>query len=222
MPQCAEHLYSPVWGLVPPEYMVPRGPGSPGQPKKFYVPLPLLPTVEFMDEEEVDALIEHHFKMGMSKFELGQFLITLGCKVNLTNFERQLLQHREWGMRQSEPSTGRRGTTAQVQQISHWRSTFGSKMGDPTPPHLLGGLDETILTMMIAQYRNPMFRKLYTLVKKFQVMLGARATSPAGLAISSMHLGVSAADYSQRAPAWEGVPARVRWTDSEPSIRAGI
>ncbi len=79
-------------GLVPLEYMVAGGPGSPGQPKKFYAPLPLLPIVESMDEEEVDALITHHFKMGMSKFELGQFLITLGCKVDLTKFGRQLLQ----------------------------------------------------------------------------------------------------------------------------------
>ncbi len=30
------------------------------------------------DEEDVDAMIYKHFKLGMSKFELGQFLITLG------------------------------------------------------------------------------------------------------------------------------------------------
>ncbi len=85
-------------GLVPLEHMVARGPGSTGQPKKFHVPLPVLPTMEVMDEEEVDALIECHFKTGMSKFKLGQFLITLGCKVDLTKFGRQLLQRRERGM----------------------------------------------------------------------------------------------------------------------------
>ncbi len=83
------HLYG---GLVPEEYVVPGGPGSLGQPKKFYVPLPLLPTVESMDEEEVDALISWHFKTGMSKFGLGQFLISLRCEVDLTKFQRQLLQ----------------------------------------------------------------------------------------------------------------------------------
>ncbi len=107
-------------GLVPPEYVVAGGPGSPGQLKKFYAPLPVLPTMESMDEEEVDALIQHHFKTGMSKFELGQFLIMLGCKVDLTKFRRQLLQRQERGMWQSEPSTGRRGVTVQIQQISAW------------------------------------------------------------------------------------------------------
>ncbi len=88
------------------EYMVARGPGSSGQPKKFCMPLLLLPTVEAMDEEEVDALIARHFKTGMSKFELGQFLISLRYEVNLTNFGRQLLQRREQGMQHSEPPTG--------------------------------------------------------------------------------------------------------------------
>ncbi len=93
------------------------------------MPLPLLPTVEAMDGEEVDALIAWHFKTGMSKFELGQFLITLGCKVDLTKFRRQQLQRQERGMWQSEPSTGRRGTMVQIQQISTWQSIFGSDMG---------------------------------------------------------------------------------------------
>ncbi len=78
----------------------------------------------------------------MSKFELGQFLISLGCEVDLTKFGRQLLQCREWGMQQSEPATGRRGTMVQIQQISTWRSSFGSKMGDPMPlQQQTGGLD---------------------------------------------------------------------------------
>ncbi len=79
-------------GLVTPDYVVARGPGSLGQPKKFYAPLLLLMTVEAMDEEEVDALIHLHFKTGTSKFELGQFLISLRCEVDLTKFGRQLLQ----------------------------------------------------------------------------------------------------------------------------------
>ncbi len=58
----------------------------PGQPKKSYTPVPVLPIVDFIDEDEVDTLIERHFRTGMSKFELGQFLIMLGCKVNLTKF----------------------------------------------------------------------------------------------------------------------------------------
>ncbi len=70
--------------LVPDNYVVAGGPGSPGQPKKFYALLPLLTTVQVMDDEEVDALIEWHFKTGMSKFQLGQFLILLGCEVDLT------------------------------------------------------------------------------------------------------------------------------------------
>ncbi len=93
------------------------------------MPFPLLPTMEAMDEEEVDALSAWHFKTGMSKFKLGQVLIMLGCKVDLTKLGRQLLQRREWDMWQSEPSTGRRGMTMQLQQISAWSSVFGSDMG---------------------------------------------------------------------------------------------
>ncbi len=48
------HLYG---GLVPQQYIVPGGPGSPGQPKKLYAPLPPLMTVKVMDEHKVDALI---------------------------------------------------------------------------------------------------------------------------------------------------------------------
>ncbi len=106
--------------------MVARGPRSPGQLKKFYAPLPLLPTVEAMDEER-------HFKVGMSKFKLGQFLILLRCEVDLTKFRRQLLQRREWGRQQSVLATGRRGTTVQIQQIDTWWSSFGSDMGDLCP-----------------------------------------------------------------------------------------
>ncbi len=124
------HLYG---GLVPPQYVVQGGPGSLGQPKKFYTPLPLLMMVQVMDEDDMDAMIDRHFKTGISKFELGQFLITLGCEVDLSKFGRHLLQHHEQGSQQSEPSTGRRGTTVMLQQIDSWRSIQGSEMGDPAP-----------------------------------------------------------------------------------------
>ncbi len=48
--------------------------------------------VDGHDHEELDALFKKHFKYGMSRFELGQFLIRLGCKVDLTKFGYQLLQ----------------------------------------------------------------------------------------------------------------------------------
>ncbi len=75
-------------GLVTGQYATAGGVGTAGQPKKFYAPLLLLPTVESMDEEEVDALIIRHFKTAMSKFELGQFLISLRSEVDLTKFGR--------------------------------------------------------------------------------------------------------------------------------------
>ncbi len=83
------HLYG---GMVSPQYIVQGGPGSLGQPKKFYAPLPLLTMVLAHDEEDVDAMVYRHFKLGMSKFELGQFLITLRCDVDLSKIGRQLLQ----------------------------------------------------------------------------------------------------------------------------------
>ncbi len=82
-------------GMVTEQYVIPGGPGSAGQLKKFYASLPLLAMVLAYDEEDVDAMIYRHFKLGMSKFKLGQFLITLGCDVDLTKIGRQLLQIRE-------------------------------------------------------------------------------------------------------------------------------
>ncbi len=97
----------------------------------------------------------------------------------------------------------------QVQQITAWRSVYGSEMGEPMLPQLPGGFDETIPTMTIAQYKQLAFKKPFIPVKRFQVMLPARAVSPAGSAVSSMHMGVSAADCSQqsRAPTREGSPS---------------
>ncbi len=45
-------------GLAPEQYMVAGGPGSLGQPNNFHAPLLLLMTVEVMDKDKVDALIE--------------------------------------------------------------------------------------------------------------------------------------------------------------------
>ncbi len=66
------HLYG---GLVPPEYVVDGGPGSPNQLSKFYTPVLILSMVEEYNHEELDPLFKRHFKYGMSQFELGQFLI---------------------------------------------------------------------------------------------------------------------------------------------------
>ncbi len=60
------------------------------------------------------------------------------------------------------------------------------------PPQLLGGFDETIQMMMIIQTKKPAFKKLFMLVKKFQVAPpAARGMSSAESATSSMHLGFS-------------------------------
>ncbi len=57
----------------------------------------------------------------------------------------------------------------QIQQISTWRSIYGSEMGELTLPQLPGGLDETIPMTMITQYKKLAFKKPFILVKRFQV-----------------------------------------------------
>ncbi len=114
-------------------------------------------------------------------------------------------------MWQSERATGRRGMTVQIQQISTWQSSFGSEMGDPMPPQQqTGGLDETIPTTMITQYWQPVFKKPYMLVRRFQIqmtppVIWAGIALPAGSAASLIHLGASAANYSakEKVPMWE-------------------
>ncbi len=141
-------------GLVTDQYIVLGGPGSLGQPKKFYALLPLLTMLVFYAEEDVDAMIFQHFKLGMSKFELGQFLITLGGEVDLTKVGRQLLQSRERGTQRAEPSMGRRGqTTSMLHQISAWRSVMGSEMGDSVPTQqLLMTMDDTVPPSTVLQF----------------------------------------------------------------------
>ncbi len=80
------------------------------------------------------------------------------------------MQRREWGLQQSELSTRKRGTTVQIQQISSWRSVYGSDMGGPMPLQLPGGFDETIPMTTIAQAKKLVFKKPFMPVKKFQVV----------------------------------------------------
>ncbi len=120
------HLYR---GLVLPEYAVDGGPGTPNQLLKFYVPVPILSTVEGLDHNKLDTLFKHHFKYGMSRFELDQFLIQLSCKVDLTKFNCQLLQRWECGMQQGELSTARRGVMLDQQQILAWHSWSEARWG---------------------------------------------------------------------------------------------
>ncbi len=79
-------------GQVPPEFAVEGGPSSPGLPAKLYVPVPIHPTVGNLDNDELDTLIEYHLKMGMPRYEMGQFLIRCGCPVDLTMFGKWLQQ----------------------------------------------------------------------------------------------------------------------------------
>ncbi len=104
----------------------------------------------------------------------------------------------------------------QTQQTNSWRSSFGSDMGDPAPAQQQATtLDEDILTMMVMRFHpQPAFRKPLVPLKRFQVETTppgkqARVALPAGSAQSSVHLGESAADYSQRtqAPTWEESPS---------------
>ncbi len=83
----------------------------------------------------------------------------------------------------------------QIQQISSWRSMYGSEMGDPMVPQLLGGFDQTIPMTTIAQVKKPMFKKLLLPVCTFQVTPPARGILPAGLAASLLQMGVTAAAY---------------------------
>ncbi len=61
--------------------------------------------------------------------------------------------------------------TVQIQQISTWRSAYGSEMGDPVlPQQQASGLDKVIPTMMIMQYQQqPVFKKPLAPVRRFQV-----------------------------------------------------
>ncbi|MCP4545437.1 MAG: hypothetical protein GY835_03085, partial [bacterium] len=48
-------------------------------------------------DEDVDAMFRRHFKLGMPRLELGQYLIAHGAQVDMTKVGRQMLQARERG-----------------------------------------------------------------------------------------------------------------------------
>ncbi len=86
----------------------------------------------------------------------------------------------------------------QIQHISSWRSVYGSEMGDPIPLQSPGAFNQTILMPMIAQAKKPMFKKPFVLVRTFQVTPPARDASPAGLATSSMQMGITTTAYVEK------------------------
>ncbi len=195
------HLHG---GFVLPEYVVPGEPGISGQPTKFYAPAPLLETVGDLDYDELDALMKWHFKLGMSWYELGQFLIQLGCPVDLTKFSRMLLQKREHGQQQGKPQTGRRGLKVDVQQVASWHSVFRSQMGDAMPHPSHGRFDEHLGPDAITRARDQQgtFKRLQP-VQQFPqfwmvptpLMAPLRDTSPAGSHMSLIPAGTTAATY---------------------------
>ncbi len=71
-------------GLVTGQFATPGGIGTPGQPRKFYATLPQLTTLVLYADEDVDAMFFRHFKLGMARLELGQFIITMGGDVDMT------------------------------------------------------------------------------------------------------------------------------------------
>ncbi len=190
-------------GLVVAQYIVPGGPGSAGQPKKFFTLLPLLVTVLAHSEEDVDTMVFRHFKLGMSKFELGQFLITLGCDVDLRKIGRQLLQSRERGSQQSEPSTGQRGQTRMLQQITSWRSVLGNEMGDPAPAQQLPtALDEAVPPLMVMHFRPGFFKRPHPppqfRIDKPLMPKSTTKSCTVSPVPSSVHVEEGAAEVSQR------------------------
>ncbi len=88
------HLYG---GMALTECALVNGPGSPGQPPKFYAPLPLLPQMGDMDPDELREDIMHFFRMGMPRLDLGRYLIRLGCPIDLRKVSKQMQQSRERG-----------------------------------------------------------------------------------------------------------------------------
>ncbi len=84
-------------GLVTGQYAIPGGIGSVRQPRKFYAPLPQLTILVLFADEDVDAMIFRHFKLGMPRLELGQYLIGVGGDVDMSKVGRQMLQSWEWG-----------------------------------------------------------------------------------------------------------------------------
>ncbi len=84
-------------GEVSSQYAELGGLGMAGQPRKFYTPLPQLTTLVLFADEEVDAMIHRHFKLGMPRLELGQYMIAHGAEVDMSKVGRQMQQSREQG-----------------------------------------------------------------------------------------------------------------------------
>ncbi len=68
-----------------------------GQPRKFYVLLHQLMMLVLFADEDVDAMVFRHFKVGMPRLKLGQYLISVGGDMDMTKVGRQMLQSRERG-----------------------------------------------------------------------------------------------------------------------------
>ncbi len=107
----------------------------------------------------------------MSRFELGQYLITLGGDVDMTKVGRQLMQSRERGAQRTEPATGRRGQVmSMLDQISAYRSVVGSKMGDPVPMQQLPmTMDDTVPPLMVLQFRPGFFKRPLPPLPQFKI-----------------------------------------------------
>ncbi|MCP4549659.1 MAG: hypothetical protein GY835_24655, partial [bacterium] len=157
-------------GLVTGHYVEAGGVGSPGQPQKFYAALPQLATLVLFADEDVDAMFCWHFKLGMPRLELGQYLIAHGAQVDMSKEGKQMQQAREWGAQRVEPQTGRRGLTTALQQISTYRSVVGSEMGDPVPLQQLPTMmDEVVPPTAATAFKDGFFKRPLPPVNRFYI-----------------------------------------------------
>ncbi|MCP4549215.1 MAG: hypothetical protein GY835_22405, partial [bacterium] len=207
-------------GLVTGYFVEAGGVGSPGQPQKFYASLPQLTTLVLFADEDVDAMVGRHFKLGMPRLELGQYLIAHGAQVDMSKEGKRMLQVRERGAQRVEPQTGRRGLTTALQQISTYRSVVGSEMGDPVPmQHLPAAMDEVVPPSTAVAFPVSFFRRPQRPAPKFPIdrpaagMLArpqpqlSRTASPAGSRASSVLAGEGAREVSARARSESTSPA---------------
>ncbi|MCP4548021.1 MAG: hypothetical protein GY835_16270, partial [bacterium] len=197
-------------GEVSGQYVLASSFGTEGHPKKFYAPLPKLSMLELYADEDVSAMVGRHFKLGMPRLELGQFLIANGADVDITKEGRQLQQARERGAQCTELQTGRRGMVMALEQINTYRSVLGSEMGDPVPiQQLPTTLDEVVPPTAATAFKEGFFRRPL-LVAQFKIDQKApravvrppsRGSSPAVSSASSVGMGEGAADIARRARA---------------------
>ncbi|MCP4545849.1 MAG: hypothetical protein GY835_05205, partial [bacterium] len=212
-------------GLVTGQYAAPGGLGTAGQPRKFYAPLPQLDMLVLFADEDVDTMINWHFKVGMPRLELGQFMIAHGADVDMSKVGRQMLQSRERGAQRMELPTGRRGVTTALDQINTYHSIVGSELGDPVPlQQLPTTMDEVVPPTAATAFADGFFKQPRPPVNRFYIDRPAaepltkpmprpsRGASPAGSAVSSLQAGETAADVAKRvrteslSPGIEGEP----------------